>query len=156
MTLFCDMDGVLADFDAGYRNAFDIQTSKKLDNVNWHQVQAHGSFYNTLPEMPDMRVLWNYIKGYKPVLLSGCPTIGYDLVQDQKRQWIDEHLGYNVPAIFCKSREKVVHSIPGDILIDDWDKHQAVWIANGGIWILHTSAADTILQLREHAFYGIL
>ena len=38
---------------------------------------------------------------------------------------------------------------PGDILIDDWEKHKDAWVNAGGIWITHTSAKDTIEQLHN-------
>ena len=33
---------------------------------------------------------------------------------------------------------------PGDILIDDWPKYKHLWEEAGGIFILHTSAAQSI------------
>jgi len=49
----------------------------------------------------------------------------------------------------CLAREKCLHASPGDILVDDWDKHRKLWLKAGGIWIAHTSAADTGRQLTE-------
>ena len=39
MTIFVDMDGVLADFDQHYENVFGVLPSRVADNVDWKQVR---------------------------------------------------------------------------------------------------------------------
>jgi hypothetical protein len=38
---------------------------------------------------------------------------------------------------------------PGDVLVDDREKHRDLWDNAGGVFIHHTSAEDSILQLAE-------
>ena len=70
----------------------------------------------------------------------------------EKRAWVAKHLGpaVSLDAIFVVSAvNKAEHAKPGRILIDDRRKAIDPWVAAGGIGVLHTSAADTISQLRK-------
>ena len=96
--------------------------------------------------MADMQELWAYIERYRPVVLTGVPT-SVPQAADNKRAWIRNHLGSHVEVRCCRSREKCLHSSPGDILIDDWEKYRALWIAKGGRWVTHYSAVETIRSL---------
>ena len=71
--IYCDMDGVLVDFNKGY---FEL-TGHKLDGIYrtdtnfWDPInQAGYDFWINLDWMPDGKELWSYIKKYKPELLS--------------------------------------------------------------------------------------
>lgn len=102
-----------------------------------------------LPMMADAMTLWNYVKKYNPQILTaqGDPNYG---AEAQKRQWIANNLGSNINVLVTqKSSEKAQYAAPHRILIDDRDKSIGPWTAAGGIGILHTSAADTIKQLKE-------
>ncbi len=145
--LFCDMDGVLADFDRGYFETFGVQTSRENDNVDWKLVRRTPNFFQNLPPMPDFDILWNYIKNFEPVILTGIPSSVAEAA-DNKRDWIHKYIGDNVEVRCCMSRDKCRHAIPGDVLIDDWTKYKHKWIDAGGIWITHTSALNTIEELQ--------
>jgi hypothetical protein len=67
--LFCDMDGVLADFDTGYGMRFGVAPSKADDNVDWELVRNTPNFYRDLPPMSDFLALWGYIHRYRRVVL---------------------------------------------------------------------------------------
>jgi hypothetical protein len=146
--MFVDMDGVLADFDSGHEAAFGYRSDKLADNVDWSKVRAFSGFYQGLPPMPDMHDLWAYIKMYRPIVLTGVPSSVTE-APDNKREWIIKHLGPRVEVRCCRSSEKCLHARPGDILIDDWTKYRHLWLAKGGRWITHMSAAETIRSLRE-------
>lgn len=145
--LYVDLDGVLADFDSHYSNLFSENSDKSFDNVDWSLVHNHGNFFRTLPILEDLK-LWKYIEKYNPIILSGVPK-EVPNASDQKHDWIDEKIGYNVERITCLSKEKSLYCNPGDIIIDDWDKYRHLWEEKGGIWVLHTTADDTIEQLKE-------
>jgi hypothetical protein len=58
----------------------------------------------------------------------------------------------NIPGtklILSKAENKKDYARPNSILIDDNVKNIADWIGAGGIGILHTSAEDTIKQLKK-------
>lgn len=146
MQLFVDMDGVLADFDTGHEIVFGVRADKLADNVDWKAVRTAPDFYLNLPPMPDMDDLWTYIALYQPIVLTGVPST-VEEAPENKRAWIRKHLGPDVEVRCCRSSEKCLHAEPGDILIDDWTKYRDLWVAKGGLWVTHTSAADTIQQL---------
>lgn len=155
MQLFVDMDGVLADFDQGYFNCFGDRPCKISDNVNWELVKQKNHFYKNLPPMKDFNILWKGVESLKPIILTGIPS--HDAYSGEaiknKREWVDKHIGKEVKMIGCKSKDKSLHSKPGDILIDDWEKYKHVWIGNGGIWITHTSAKSSLEQLYNITGY---
>lgn len=155
--LFIDLDGVLADFDKAVLEltgkAPDRDNLARADKDMWKAIDLAGTFYRDLDLMPDAMELWGHVKDHDPTILSGIPlTRG---ASEQKRQWCAEHLGPDAPVITCASKDKIhkanevtyVGWTP--VLVDDWTKHRQVWIDNGGIFIHHTSAADSIRQLEE-------
>lgn len=146
--IYVDMDGVLADFDSHYKAVFGIVANTKLDNVDWVKVRAVGNFYLTMPPMADFDELWGFIEPLSPTLLTGVPKSVAEAVSN-KKAWAALNVGPDVPVICCRSSEKALHCRPGDILIDDWEKYKDKWVKAGGIWITHTSAADTIKQLKD-------
>ncbi len=148
MQIFCDMDGVLADFDTGYELVFGKRPSKTDDNVDWKLVRNTKGFYENLPPMHRMEVLWNYIRPYDPIIITGVPSSVKE-APDNKKAWIKKYLG-DVPVICCASKDKSLHmTAKGDILIDDWEKYMDVWCSKGGVWITHTHVADTIFRLHS-------
>lgn len=149
ITLFVDMDGVLADFDTGYEKAFGIRPSKANDIVDWSLVRRTDGFYRDLPPMPDFHELWDGIAHLKPIILTGVPSSVAEAA-DNKRAWVDKMIGRGQPMIACLSKDKSLHiRNPGDVLIDDREKYRSLWIERGGRWITHTTAATSLSQLRE-------
>lgn len=144
------MDGVLADFDSGYELAFGVRPSTKADNVDWQKVRARKDFYLNLPPMPDMPLLWAYVAQFKPIILTGIPR-SVEEAASNKIAWVRKNLG-DVEIRCCLSREKYLHATPGDVLIDDWEKHKRLWISAGGVWITHRNAAETIRELAAIQF----
>lgn len=147
MQIFVDMDGVLADFDSHHEAVFGIRSDKLADNVDWQKVRDARDFYLGIPPMPDMPELWTFVSRFSPIVLTGVP---YSVAEapDNKRAWVRKHLGGDVEVRCCRSSEKCLHAAPGDILIDDWEKYRALWVAKGGQWITHRSAAESIAALR--------
>lgn len=166
MQIFVDMDGVLADFDRHYKTVFDVEASKLLDNVDWQKVRGHKDFYANIPPMHDFDVLWSYVTrvgqrlGTPPIVLTGIPS-SVEEAEANKRAWITRHLGDAVPVICCLSKDKCLHGLPGDVLIDDWEKHRQAWEDMGGYWITHTSATsscyalDVLLSNKERQWTGL-
>lgn len=158
--IFVDMDGVLADFDKGVKKILDepldshkYDTDPNYRTRMWKAVEKYsqqgGRLWYELPLMSDALTLWKHVKKYNPTILTaaGNPMYG---AAEQKRQWIKERINRNVQVLTTKkSREKAQYAAPNHILIDDRKKSIDPWVAAGGIGILHTSAADTIKQLKE-------
>lgn len=119
------------------------------DDVDWQKVRTITDFYLDIPPMEDMWILWFAVKPLKPTVLTGVPKLLTEEATANKVAWVRKHLGEDVPVICCQSKDKSLHMEPGDIIIDDWDKHQSVWEQKGGIWILHKSAEQSIQELVE-------
>lgn len=156
--VFCDMDGVLADFDAGYAQVMGRPITKRDYQKSWAQEdwdalhKAAPEFFAELPPMPDAHVLWAYIAPHCPTILTGIPRELNAARPDlQKKLWAARQpfLGPQVPIIPCQSKDKSRHAKPGDILIDDWEKYRHVWEAMGGVWVTHTDAESTIEKLKD-------
>ncbi len=149
--IYCDMDGVLVDFEKGYYDLTGTSTKQfpKGDNSFWQPISDAGAeFWATLPWMPDGKELWNYIKKYKPNILSSPSQDPSSKVG--KEAWLQMNLqsGYK-KAYFYNRANKQLFSDKNRILIDDLPNTINEWNAKGGIGILHTSAANTIKELKK-------
>lgn len=148
--VYVDLDGVLADFDAHYLATFGVVADKSTDNVEWARVHATPGFYRDMPLMKDAEELWSFVNGLtrKPIILTGVPK-SVPAAADEKRAWVKQHLGPKVQVMTGPSRDKCHVCLPGDVLIDDWEKYREFWLRAGGRWITHTSADTSIEQLLE-------
>ena len=150
-TLFVDMDGVLVDFEKGYQELTGTSTKQyaKGDTSFWQPISDAGaSFWANLPWMPDGEELWRYIKKYRPNILSAPSWDPSSKVG--KEAWVKMHLKSDYNKLYLYSRaNKQLFSEPNRILIDDMKQTIDEWNAKGGIGIFHTSAEDTIKQLKK-------
>ena len=168
--IFCDMDGVLVNFDKGYQD---------LTGMSTHHVDAQGKkefwkafrqglensgesekhYWANLDWQPGGKELWDYIKEYNPYILT-APSVNFDLPYDQrynreynesmqgKLEWV-QRLSNMRKIYFASAVNKPKFAGSNKILIDDRKDTIDSWNANGGIGILHTSAESTIKQLKE-------
>jgi hypothetical protein len=148
--LFLDCDGVLADFDSAAEQVFGMPSRQAEQRLGpkqfWRKLRNHDDFYTSLPLLPDARKLFEAVKHLNPIILTGCPLGGW--AEGQKHRWAASHFP-GTRMITCMAREKRLHMKPGDILVDDFLKYKALWEAAGGIFIHHTSADKTIVELHR-------
>ena len=169
-TIFCDMDGVLVDFDEGY---------KQLTGMSTHHVDAQGkkefwkafrqgledkdiseeSYWANLDWQPGGKELWDYIAPYKPYVLT-APAVNFDLPDNQrysqeynesmkgKLNWV-QRLPNMRKIYFAAAKNKPKFARPNNILIDDRKDTIDAWNANGGVGILYTSAQQVIDDLQK-------
>jgi len=149
-TIYCDMDGVLVDFDQGYKDLTGMSTEEanaQGSKFFWDPIkQAGEDFWVKLKWMYDGQQLWDYIKQYNPKLLSAPSK--EESSKTGKQIWVDEHLP-GVELILKAANQKQQFSGKNKILIDDRKSNIKQWKNKGGIGILHTSAASTIKQLKN-------
>ena len=145
------MDGVLVDFEKGYKDLTGVSTKQfpKGDNSFWQPISDAGAeFWANLPWMPDGQELWRYIKKYNPNILSSPSQDPSSKVG--KEAWLKMNLQNSFKkAYFYNRANKKLFAGPNRILIDDMKQTIDEWNAAGGIGIFHTSAADTISQLKK-------
>lgn len=165
--IFVDLDGVLADFEAGTNMAMskvydtehihseeEYERDSKYRSRMWKGLRDYqkvhgGEFWNELPLMKDAKQLWDYVKRYPVEILSatGNPEYG---AAEQKHKWVADNIDPRVKVnLTRKSAEKAQMAAPNHILIDDKSKSIDPWTQAGGIGILHTSAANSIARLKE-------
>ena len=157
--IYCDMDGVLVDFDEGYKELTGIETKSpkvQISSVFWNTFRRglenkkmnEKDFWANLKWITEEgNKLWEYIKKYNPNILS-APSSNPSS-EEGKLEWINKNLT-NVKEIFLvPANEKQEFAKPKAILIDDRTSNIEQWRAKGGIGILHTSANETIKQLKE-------
>jgi 5'(3')-deoxyribonucleotidase len=148
--LFLDADGVLADFDRGVRDLLGAKPKAFIAQQGrgqfWKQLARAENFYGSLPEMPDARVLFDAVKHLKPTILTGLPLGNW--AARQKVDWAADHFP-GVPIITCMAADKHKHMHPGDVLVDDREKHRAVYEAAGVVFVHHKNAEDSLRQLAK-------
>jgi len=154
MRLFLDMDGVLADFDQHHEDMLGWRSSRYDTaaggrDLDWDRIREVQGFFLNIPPMKDMNVLWGFAEPRGPIVLTGIPGDSVPEAADNKRLWVAKHLGPSVPVICCKASEKYRHCLPGDVLVDDWDKYRERWRNAGGTFITHTSAVESVRQLEK-------
>ena len=157
--IFCDMDGVLVDFDKGYEDL----TGKSTKHVD---VQDKDIFWDTFKDSLKEKgmseyeywvkvdwekggpMLWNYIKPYNPYILT-APSLNPESRQG-KRDWVTRLDGMK-NIYFRKAADKADLSGKNKILIDDRADTIERWNAKGGIGILHDpkNPQSTIKKLKE-------
>eukprot|EP00927_Polykrikos_kofoidii_P036783 TRINITY_DN31036_c0_g1_i1.p1 TRINITY_DN31036_c0_g1~~TRINITY_DN31036_c0_g1_i1.p1 ORF type:complete len:1586 (-),score=278.53 TRINITY_DN31036_c0_g1_i1:49-4806(-) len=167
LCVYCDLDGVLVDFNKGCLELFPeggpiaekipTHTVTKLtyeeESEMWRRVETKPDFFASLDWMPDGEELWRWIDWNivpAPAVLTGLPVgrVG-QMASKQKEQWCHKRLGKHVTVFCCGTRNKQKFSGSRCVLIDDRGDLREAWEARGGIFVHHLCASDTIRQLRE-------
>jgi len=152
--IYSDLDTVLSDFDAAFREIADVKTKTGWEYRDrfgeekvWEIIRKAGlSFWSDMSWMPDGKELWNHIKDFNPIILSAPSRTDVEVCKTGKIIWCKRNLGPRVQVILEKQKYKYAN--PNSILIDDREKNTVPWEQHGGIAILHTSADDTIKKLK--------
>jgi len=156
--IYCDMDGVLVDFDKGYQ----VLTGKETHHVD---VQGKNEFWDAfrsglenkkmqekdywanLQWMPEGQKLWDYIKPHNPTLLSAPSRQNESRLG--KRLWVKN----NIPGtklVLANAVAKQNYSGKNKILIDDREDNIEQWKSKGGIGILFKSTDQVIDELKQY------
>ena len=175
--IYCDMDGVLVDFEQGavdyitekikageaedlrlaikreYITKGDLSGVGKNKDVRAYmreQLKDAADFWENLSWLPDGPALWGAISPYDPNILTTPMGYGSEI---GKQAWIDKNLKPLPQKVFM-SDEKYKWANKNSILIDDWEKNTIPWEDHGGIAIIHAdgSLEKTLSRLRELGF----
>ena len=134
--IFCDLDGVLANFEEGVKNKFGKPVDEIKPALLWGVINKSKTFFDTLPWMPKGKQLWDNIKQYEPIILTGVPGERDNLIQ-QKIKWCQRELGPDIQVITCLTKNKSDYCLPNFILIDDRTDNLKSWNEKGGKFILY-------------------
>ncbi len=152
--LALDCDGVMANFHAKVLAVLGLSPDEFEERyglkVMWRELRDYHEgklgFFETLDLMPDAMELFNAVKHVKPFILTGCPFGNW--APPQKERW-GARLFPGTRVVTCSAREKIKHlRVPGTVLVDDKTKYQTVWEEGGGVFVHHTSAAESIARLK--------
>ena len=150
--IFSDMDGVITDFNGRFSKYSDgippSEYEKKFGKEKFWELADGGgvAFWVGMPWMSDGKQYWDYIKKYDVELLSSPSRSNTSRLG--KRLWVRNNLP-GIKLTLAQAAKKQNYAAPNHILIDDRESNIEQWKSQGGIGILHTSAADTINQLKQ-------
>jgi hypothetical protein len=172
-TLYLDMDGVVADFDAMAAQYLGRVLSTgcytqdgifRLVGDEWNTVRSMERFYRDLPPMAGCWQLVDTARLYRDQLdwrllfLTAIPRHNdMPWAQYDKILWAQQHFP-DIPVHFGPySHDKQYHCRPGDILVDDRLTNCIEWRAAGGR-AYHVANRDVISAARalEQNFQQLL
>lgn len=150
-TIYCDMDGVLADFLKGTK----LILGNDFNDTQWHKIPIN--LYSILPKMKDADKLWNFINKYNLEILTAIPSLKRGNIHfyagNDKINWMKTKFNFPKHKInIVSSAEKKNFANQFSILIDDSKKNIEEFVKNGGIGIHHLSAQKTIIELKKLGF----
>ena len=156
--IYVDMDGVVADFDKRFTDLSGMSPSefesKNGKNAFWDfiDVKHKLAFWVGIPPMSDAQSLMDYVSKHDYEMLT-APSIKKESLMGKGlwiRNWAKKGLFPSKPKVNYKPAKNKHHfAAPNHILIDDKQSTIDSWNAAGGIGILHTSAGNTINQLKK-------
>ena len=150
--IYCDMYGVLTDFEKRFKDKLNEEGPKyykksdiaKVDKPKdfesifgtqefWKFIDQYVgvSFWVGMDWMPRGRELWDFIKPYKPQLLTSPSRDNGSRLG--KNLWVRNQLNPKPKVIFAYSADKQRYASPTSILIDDKKSNIEQWVAQGGI-----------------------
>lgn len=152
--VYCDMDGVLCDFDKRFEYLTGKTPKEYKDTYNiymfWNLInnKIGEQFWSKMPWTDNGPRLWNFIKNYDPKILT---TPSEDKSSKRgKLEWVQENIGSGTKVLF--SNKKYRYSNKGRLLIDDRESNCEGWTRNGGISICYKdnnieTVIDTIKKI---------
>jgi 5'(3')-deoxyribonucleotidase len=149
--IYCDMDGVLTDFEKRFVDELRREGPKyypkevinqvtrpkhfeKLEGQTefWKFIDGLGpDFWSGMEWMQNGRALWSFIEPYNPIILTSPSRQNTSRLG--KRLWVKEHLQPTPPVEFRFGEAKSDFANENAILIDDRPTNLAAFASKGGI-----------------------
>ena len=143
--LFLDLDGCLADFDSvvdQYHPGHTRDSVKQKDF--WKPLSKVENFFYKLGVLHDCYDMYWRLKneGWKIEILTALPlpTGHFVTAKEDKTRWVHEYIDRDCivhTVVGGKNKVRWLEDKPGSILVDDYTRNISLWIASGGIGILH-------------------
>ena len=171
--IYCDMDGVLTDFEKRFVEMLKLEGPKyyskevinqvtrpkhfeKLEGETefWNFIDNHLGleFWSGMNWMPNGKQLWSFIQPYNPTILTSPSRQNTSRLG--KRMWIREHLIPAPPVEFRFGASKSDFANEKAILIDDRPSNLSAFAAKGGIAleVKNGEIQSVINKLKELGF----
>ena len=135
--IYCDMDGVLTDFEKRfdhYSGMHPQEYEKKFGTESfWHLMDTKigVGFWVGMDWMPRGEELWNFISKYNPKVLTSPSRNNTSRLG--KNLWVRNKLNPKPKVIFAYSSDKQRYANENSILIDDKKSNINEWASKGGI-----------------------
>lgn len=158
--IYCDMDGVLTDFDSRFEHFAGMSPSeykvKFGEQQFWYLIdQKVGlEFWSKMDWMSGGKRLWEFISRFPNVQLLTSPS-RHNNSRLGKNTWVSSNLSPTPKVIFAYSSDKQRYANPDSILIDDKKSNINQWASKGGIAIrCQNGNVDKVIEkLKELGFY---
>jgi hypothetical protein len=171
-TIFCDMDGVLTDFNGNFIKinsdglSPDLYEEKYGKQALWDLIELQGiKWWSDMPWISGGKELWNYINKNNDVIICSSPSRS-PLSALGKIEWIKRELGIeqefptrspkynkwdeNSRIILASQKYLFANRFQKSILIDDTAKQINNWINAGGIGILYDGDVEKTISILEN------
>lgn len=136
--VYCDMDGVISDFD-GWKAKHGGITKENL----WREISKVDHFFFNLEPMEEAFKLMEYLESLKiPIaMLTALPLrSSVPDAKEDKRKWMTKYFDSNIEFNCVYSAiHKQKFSGPGLVLIDDNKMNIEQWIRKDGSGIYYTN-----------------
>lgn len=162
-TIFLDLDGVLADFNAHARAV--LRRPPQIEDINgrwpdedWNRIRDCTNFYRHIPLMPRANEMVALARGFRDTLgwelymLTAIPNKNdMFMVFQDKIDWVNDYFPDIRVQFGPYSEDKHQHCSPGDILVDDRTSNCDEWRTAGGIAVKVNSGdyAQALHRLAE-------
>lgn len=173
--IYCDMDGVLTDFEKRFLELLRQEGPKYYSKAviaqvtrpkHFERLEGQEEFWKFIDQyiglefwsgmewMPQGELLWNFIAPYSPKILSS-PSRD-DSSRLGKRIWVKEHLVPAPEVLFRFGDSKADFANENSILIDDKPSNLEAFASKGGIAIecKKGDSISVINKLKEDYGYG--
>ena len=156
--VYLDMDGVIVNLEKGAFKVHGKQLSDVKRPERWDKISDTKDFWKNLEWMPGSRKLWNFLKPYKPSIMSAYAKNEPNSAQG-KEDWLKKNVEKlprsRINLVMRSDKQRFARdgrTQAPNILIDDHEKNIREWESKGGIGIHHTSVERTIARLKEIGF----
>lgn len=152
--IYLDMDGVISDFDKRFFELFGHSANEVKGTFTksdlWEKFVNGGNF-ETLDWFPGGERLLEYLREFDvpiEILSSSGGAEYYDLIAEQKTNWLRNNNILFPVNIVPGKRYKKDYANSSHILIDDTERNIVEFIECGGFAIHHRDATTTMAILE--------
>ena len=152
--IYCDLDGVLANFITGIMSTLNISKEPTQDEIEefLSTLEVNSiNWWSNLDWQYNGKQLWEILKYLNTEILTACPSQCkmHQNVIKGKKLWCKKNLNLTSGINVTTRRGKTRFAAPNHILIDDYIKNCNEWKAAGGFAIHHIDSRRTVKELKD-------